>query len=87
MNRYKVRFLNGKPFVHDTRTHRIVKEFENYPAGYTGMRTNSSSTPGLIEAREFCEKLNEAEIKMNLERIKKQMRIFEDYEKSRKEKS
>lgn len=61
MNRYKVRFHNGKPFVHDTRTNRIVKEFENYPAGYTGMRTNSSSTPGLIEAREFCEKLNETE--------------------------
>lgn len=65
MNRYKVRFLNGKPFVHDTRTSRIVKEFENYPAGYTGMHTNSSSTPGLIEAREFCEKLNETERKMH----------------------
>ena len=85
MNRYKVRFLNGKPFVHDTRTDRIVKEFENYAAGYTGMRTNSSSTPGLIEAREFCEKLNETEIKVELERIKKQMRIFEAYEQSRKE--
>lgn len=65
MNRYKVRFLQGKPVVYDTRLKIFIRRFENYPAGYTGMRTNSSSTPGLIKAREFCEKINEEERKMH----------------------
>lgn len=64
MNRYKIHFLHDEPIVVDSRNNRIVKTFNNYPADYTGMRVNSSRTPGYIEAEEFCAKLNETEKKM-----------------------
>lgn len=64
MNRYKIRFLHGEPIVVDSRNNRIVKTFNNYPADYTGMRVNSTRTPGYIEAEKFCAKLNELEKKM-----------------------